>query len=233
MTQVKELVDSLIENKITMVMSYEFDTVTNHFDKINKVEGDIVECGVWRGGFSIFLAHLFPERTIWVCDSYEGFQPVAEAKFTYSKQERHVPEYTMTGLGPMGISLDEVQNHFKTYGLENQNRIKFVKGFVKDTLPTAGIEKIALLRVDVDGYSPTLEVLDELYDKVETGGYIIFDDLCLYESKDAVVDFFNSKNLPLEVLDPITDQLVDLNHPYVNSNSGFAAGSYIIKKIIL
>jgi hypothetical protein len=87
-----------------------------------------------------------------------------------------------------------------------------------------------LLRIDVDGYSPTLEVLTELYDKVETGGYIIFDDLCLYESKDAVYDFFLERNLPLEVIDPITDNIVSLNIPYTSTNSGFVAGSYIIKK---
>lgn len=223
-TQLKELVESLVNNGISMVLPFEFDMVLNHYEAINQIEGDVVECGVWKGGFSIFLSHLFPERTIWVCDSYEGFQPLEDARFEYYKEERHTPAY------PMGISLEEVQEHFKTYGLADQDRIKFVKGFVKDTLPTAGIKKISLLRVDVDGYSPTLEVLEELYDKVETGGYIIFDDMCLYECKDAVYDFLKKKDLPLEVIDPVTNAVVNLDTPYVSSNSGFVCGSYIIKK---
>jgi hypothetical protein len=230
MTQIKELVNSLIENKITMVLPFEFDMVLNHSEKIKQIDGDVVECGVWRGGFSIFMAHLFENKNIWVCDSYEGFQPLEEAKFKYDGEERHNSDFTMTHLGPIGISLEEVQGHFKTYGLENQDRIKYLKGFVKDSLPTSGIEKISLLRVDVDGYSPTLEVLEELYDKVQPGGYIIFDDMCLYESKDAVYNFFLKRNLPLEVIDPITDKVVDLNIPYAGSNSGFVCGSYIIKK---
>lgn len=220
----KQLVQSLIDNQITMVLPFEFDMVLNHYENINHIDGDIVECGVWRGGFSIFLAHLFAKKTIWVCDSFEGFQPLDQAKFKYYKEERHVPEYHM------GVSLEEVQQHFATYGLSKQTRIKFIKGFVKDTLPTCKIKKIALLRIDVDGYSPTLEVLEELYDKVEPGGYIIFDDMCLYETKDAVYDFFQKRDLPLEIIDPVSNAIVDLNTPYVQSNSGFVCGSYIIKK---
>jgi hypothetical protein len=222
--ELKDLANNLTQNQISMVMLFEFDMVLNHSEAIDAVEGDIVECGVWRGGFSIFLAHLFPDRAIWVCDSYEGFQPLEEARFEYYKEERHVPSYVMAA------SLEEVQENFKTYGLDGQDRIKYLKGFVKDTLPTAPIEKIALLRLDVDGYSPTMEILEELYDKVQPGGYIIFDDLCLYESKDAVYDFLQNRNLPLEVIDPITEQRIDLNIPYVQTNSGFVAGSYIIKK---
>ena len=85
----------------------------------------------------------------------------------------------------MDVSLLDVQNVFKQFNLENDPRINFVKGFVNKTLPNININKIALLRIDVDGYSPTREVLDYLYDKVEKGGMIIFDDLCLSEAAAA------------------------------------------------
>ena len=85
-------------------------------------------------------------------------------------------DFTHGAKGPLAISLKEVQDNFKRFGLEGE-RIKYLKGFVNETLPTSGIEKISLLRVDVDAYSATLDVLNNLYSKVQPGGYIIFDDL--------------------------------------------------------
>jgi len=134
-------------------------------------------------------------------------------------------------VGPLAISLEEVQSHFKMYGLEDQNRIKFVKGFVKDSLPTSGIEKIALLRIDVDAYSATLETLEELYDKVQFGGHIIFDDSNLYETLDAIKAFFKQRNLPEYLFHPVTNEKLNLYQIYTNDNSGFPAGCYLIKNI--
>jgi hypothetical protein len=227
-TTYEELIQDLIDNKITMVTPDEFKTVLKHYNNIENIDGDIVECGVWRGGFSIFLSYVFQNKNIWVCDSYEGFQSLEIAKHSYDK-ERHIPQYTHNSVGPLAISLEEVQNHFKTYGLENEARIKFLKGFVKDTLPNSGIEKIALLRVDVDAYSATLETLEELYDKVQVGGYIIFDDSCLYETLDAIKTFFKQRNLPEFIYHPVTDEKLDLNIKHINSDSGFPAGCYVIK----
>lgn len=228
-TTYDELIKDIIDSKITMIWKEIFEMPLRHFTNINKINGDIVECGVWRGGYSIFLSHLFSDKNIWVCDSFEGFQPLNNAKYDFAK-ERHTPEFSHGACGPLGISLEEVKNNFKIYGLENDSRIKYLKGFVKDTLPTSGIEKISLLRVDVDAYSATLEVLDELYNKVQPGGYIIFDDANLIESLEAIKFFMKRENLPLELINPYTDQVYTLDKPICASDSGFEAGSYIIKK---
>lgn len=223
-----DLIQNLINDKITMVDTDGFQTIFNHYSKISKIEGDIVECGVWRGGFSIFLSHIFQNKNIWVCDSFQGFQPLEVAKHQYDK-ERHTPIYTHNTIGPLGISLEEVQSHFKKYGLEEEKRIKFLKGFVKDTLPTSGIEKISLLRIDVDAYSATLETLEELYDKVQPGGFIIFDDSCLYETLDAIKYFFKQKNILSFINHPLTDQPLNINIRHIHSDSGLPAGCYIVK----
>jgi len=225
----QELVDDLIQNHITMVLPHEFSMVLNHQDEINKIKGEIVECGVWRGGFSIFLSYLFPKRKIWVCDSFQGFQPLSNARYEFGN-ERHTSDYKNTNIGPIGISLEEVQSHFTTYSFGNDKRINYLHGFVKDSLPNSEIGNIALLRIDVDAYSATLEVLEELYDKVQPGGYIIFDDSCLAETLAAMKTFFTNRKLPLEVLDPINNEVKNLEQPYTNTDSGFDAGCYIIKK---
>jgi len=227
-TTYEDLMFDLIDNKITMVNPNEFQTIFKHHLKISEVEGDIVECGCWRGGFSIFLSYIFQDKNIWVCDSFEGFQPLEIAKHQYSK-ERHTPQFTHNVVGPLAISLEEVKFHFKNYGLGDQDRIKFVKGFVKDSLPNSGIEKVALLRIDVDAYSATLETLEELYDKVQPGGYIIFDDSCLYETLDAIKTFFKQKNLPETINHPVTGESLNINQRHTNDDSGLPAGCYIIK----
>lgn len=228
-TTYEELIDDIIDSKITMVWKEIFKMPLRHFHKINEVKGDIVECGVWRGGYSIFLSHLFSDKNIWICDSFEGFQPLNNAKYDF-ENERHTPEFTHGACGPLGISLEEVKNNFKLYNLGDDPRIKYLKGFVKDTLPTSGIEHISLLRIDVDAYSATLEVLDELYDKVQPGGYIIFDDANLVESFEAIKFFLKREKLPLELINPYTDKVYSFETPICDSNSGFEAGSYIIKR---
>jgi len=225
----EDLIQYILENNITMVSREAFGTVLRHFNSIYNIEGDIVECGVWRGGFSIFLSLVFKEKNIWVCDSYEGFQPLEGARHQHPT-ERHVPSYTHCANGPLAISLEEVQGYFKAFGLGDDPRIKYLKGFVKDALPDSGIEEISLLRVDVDAYSATLEVLEELYSKVKTGGYIIFDDSCLYESLDAIKYFFKANDIPYYLNDPVTDQKLDLNKKHVNNDSGFPSGCYIVKE---
>ena len=231
---INNIVTEVRKNKVTMVSEPLFQTTIRNYYNINSIQGDIVECGVWRGGYSVFLSHLFKDRTIWVCDSFEGFQSLKDAKYnklTYLDPINGLTERFQKGnnMG-MDVSLLDVQNVFKQFNLENDPRINFVKGFVNKTLPNININKIALLRIDVDGYSPTREVLDYLYDKVEKGGMIIFDDLCLSEAAAAVKDWMIEKNIPLEVHNPYNDKIYSLNEVVTQSESGYYTGSYIIKK---
>jgi hypothetical protein len=168
-----------------MVTEERFDLFMKYKNDIDKLDGDIVECGVWRGGMSIFLAKCFNDKQIWVCDSFEGCQDPQKGKYEYLA-ETHTQ-------GLYAINIQEVKTNFINYGfVVNDPRIKFLKGFVKDTLDPSicEISKISILRIDVDAYSATMEVLDALYDKVEPGGYIIFDDSCLSTCHSAMKIFF-------------------------------------------
>ncbi len=217
----EELINNLISNQISMVDAGRFHTVLRNFDKINSVKGDIVECGVWRGGMSIFLSTLFKDKNIWVCDSFDGFQPLDIATYSYS-DEPHTPNYN----DMIRVSYEEVVNNFEKYGFEeNDPRIKFLKGWVKDTLnpKTCSIKNISLLRIDVDAYSATREVLEYLYPKVTSGGYIIFDDSCLIQTVDAFCDYFEENKILFELRHPETDEIISdprSNHP---------CGCYVIK----
>lgn len=228
-----DLVDDLMTNKVSMVFKENFETLINHRENIAKIHGDIVECGCWRGGFSIFLSKMFPQKNIWVSDSFQGFQPLSYAKHYYNN-ERHTPFMSHNSFGPLAISFEETYNNFIDYGLKQDienGRIKFLQGYVQDTTDpaTCKIENISLLRIDVDAYSATLETLNNLYDKVSSGGYIIFDDSCLKECRDAIRYFFTDNNLNVPLYHPTEDMKLDIFSSYTQDDSGFPPGCFMIK----
>lgn len=214
-----ELVEKIIKNQYTKITRERFDTISRHAESINSLEGDVIECGIWKGGMGMYLSKLFPNKQLWLADSFSGFQDhLEDAVYEYKKDRHHK--------GRMAASFNTVIQNFQNLNINTEN-IKWLKGYVKDTLPDAGIEKIALLRVDVDAYSATREVLDYLYDKVVSGGYIIFDDTCLFESTNAIKHFFE-ENYPESEIDlrhPVTDEYID-----IYSKSTHPCGSYIIKQ---
>jgi len=213
-----ELSDKIINDQITAVSKERFDMIVNHYDNIKNIPGDIVECGVWAGGMCIFLSKLFNLKNIWACDSYEGCQNPADGTYPYPA-ERHTA-------GSYSYSLENTKNNFIKYDALDETRVFFLKGFVKDTLDpkSCPIQTISLLRIDVDAYSATLEVLDALYDKVVDGGYIIFDDTCLYETHNAIKIFFKKINREDHyVYDPYENKL------NIFEQSKLPAGCYIRK----
>lgn len=217
--QEKELIQDLIANQVTMISEERFTSISHYKKDIEKLKGDIVECGVWRGGMSIFLTKLFENKKIWVCDSFEGCQNPEEAKYSFDR-ETH-------SLGMYAASLEEVESNFEKYDALDKTRVTFLKGWVRDTLlpEICPIKKIALVRIDVDSYSATLEVLDYLYDKVVKGGMIIFDDISGIESASAIRDFIN-RGHKLVLRNPFTHEVEDV----IGSNGVHPSGCYCIKE---
>lgn len=165
------------------------------------VPGDLLEAGVWRGGMTIFMrgalkAYGVTDKKVWVVDSFAGL-PEPEAKQEYDDWKK----------GDMAVGLEEVQSNFKRYGLLDE-QVVFVKGYFSDTLPRATIDRLAILRVDADLYSSTLDVLNNLYSRLSVGGYAIFDDYQnLPDCKRAVDEFRIEKGIT-EELRPLDQRAV-------------------------
>ncbi len=134
----------------------------------NNIQGDVVELGVYRGTTVLYMAKLFYKRNVWAFDSYAGIQPAEDAPYKELAQT--------AGGGHYAASLESVQANFHRYFEWPARRIRFVKGYFSETLPCDELKKIAVLRMDSDTYSSTLEILYNLYDKVIPGGVIIADD---------------------------------------------------------
>ena len=162
------------------------------------VPGDFIETGVWRGGACIFMraaleAYGDSTRRVWVADSFEGL-PKPDGRYEQDKRDRHWKKSDV-----LAISLEQVEANFSRYGLLDE-RVRFLKGWFKDTLPTAPVEQLAILRLDGDMYSSTMDSLTYLYPKLSAGGYVIIDDYGAIEScRKAVNDFRISRNIETPV----------------------------------
>jgi len=166
------------------------------------VPGDLIETGVWRGGTVILMrailkAHQVTDRKVWVADSFAGLPKPDARKFPADAGDVHYL------LDELAIPLEEVQANFRLYGLLD-DQVGFLKGWFKDTLPSAPIEKLAVARLDGDMYQSTIEALETLYPKLSVGGYLIVDDyVSAPRCKKAVEDFrkANQINDPIQEID--------------------------------
>jgi O-methyltransferase len=165
----------------------------------DQIPGDCIECGVWRGGATIFMrgflaAHHVADRIVWVADSFQGL-PVPEY------EEDQGLDLSAASHPMLAIDLETVRDLFERYGLLD-DQVRFLSGWFKDTLPVAPIERIALLRLDGDLYQSTMNGLEALYDKVVPGGFVIVDDYgCIPQCRKAVTDFRDRRN----ITDPIQE----------------------------
>lgn len=165
------------------------------------VPGDLIETGAWRGGSCIYMRAILeaygePGRTVWVADSFQGL-PAFDGRYDADAGDQH---HTRDELA---ISVDEVRENFRRYDLLD-DRVRFLVGWFDQTLPTAPIEQLAVLRLDGDIYSSTMDALDALYDKVSPGGYVIVDDYgAVPACAKAVHDFRDARG--------ITDLIEDID----------------------
>jgi hypothetical protein len=166
------------------------------------VAGDFVETGVWRGGASIMMravlaARGVTDRVVWVADSFQGLPPPDVAGYP---QDTGDELYTYEELA---IPLDVVQSNFAAYDLLD-DQVAFLPGWFRDTLPSAPIERIAVLRLDGDMYESTMIALQSLYPKLSTGGFLIVDDFgAIPTCAEAVHDYRRENAIvdPLERID--------------------------------
>lgn len=167
----------------------------------DQIPGDFVETGAWRGGACIYMRAVLKafnvvDRKVWVADSFEGL-PKPDLQ-RYPEQDLGDLHHTYTALA---VSLEEVQENFRKYGLLD-DQVQFLKGWFKDTLSTAPIERIAVLRLDGDMYASTMDALQALGHKVSAGGFVIVDDYGAVEGcRRAIADYRQAKGITALIQD--------------------------------
>ena len=166
----------------------------------DNVPGDFIETGVWRGGACIFMrailyAHKITDRYVWAADSFEGLPAANELKYPADAGS------DLHAYPQLAVSLEQVRENFRVYGLLDQ-QTKFLKGWFRDTLPTAPIRQLALMRLDGDMYESTMDALINLYPKLSHQGYVIVDDYHVVSAcKAAVHDYCDANGIQPEIIE--------------------------------
>lgn len=159
------------------------------------IAGDIVECGVAKGGSAALMAltlkYLGDNRLVWAYDSFQGLPPPGAED----------GEEAQGWAGRCKATLAEVREVLVSLGvLEN---CRLVAGLFQDTLPSAEVGTIALLHLDGDWYESTKCCLEHLYERVSPNGLVQIDDYGHWSGcRQAVDEFFEPRGyLVWEVLD--------------------------------
>jgi O-methyltransferase len=161
------------------------------------IPGDVVECGVYKGGTAALLArtvtHSRLPRTLWLFDVFRGMPPATNV------DGPQAPSWT----GNLKSSTRRVERLLRRTGA-NLSRVRIVPGLFQDTFPTVHISQIALLNIDADWYESVKLCFDTFYDSVVQQGFISIDDYGAWPGCRITVDeFFQARGLsyPLRRVD--------------------------------
>lgn len=150
----------------------------------NEMDGDIVECGVWKGGSMMAVAETLKStndctRKLYLYDTFEGMSEPTEHDKTYygeaaasllneedNKEKNLIWAYS---------TLETVKKGMRSTNYP-QDKIVYVKGKVEDTIPATLPSRISLLRLDTDWYESTLHEMTHLFPLLVPGGVLIIDD---------------------------------------------------------
>lgn len=178
------------------------DNVHNCVEAVlrEEVPGDLLEAGVFRGGQSILMrgilkAYGITDRRVILADSFEGLpEPDADSNF-----DDVIAHELLKKVGLFSATEEAVRENFKLYDLLD-DQVEFISGWFSDTLPTAPIDKLAIMRLDADYYQSTMDALTNLYPKLSVGGWVILDDYGHPLGCRQAVGEFRERN---DIADPI------------------------------
>jgi len=172
----------------------------------NSIVGDVVECGVWKGGSMMTIARTLLQkgdtgRILHLFDTYEGMpepgkRDVARrtGKSAAAIMKR---EDKSTSLVWAIASLELVKKNIYSTNYPD-NLIRFIRGRVEETVPRDAPDKIALLRLDTDWYESTRHELIHLFPRLVTGGVLIIDDYGHWAGcRKAVDEYFDEHKIPM------------------------------------
>lgn len=166
------------------------------------IEGNIVECGVWKGGSMMAVAETLlmtrdTSRKLYLFDTFEGMPPPTEndvditgitAEHLLDCSDKETEESVRCR-----ATLNVVEKVIGSTGYPIGN-INFVKGMVEQTIPYFMPDKIALLRLDTDWYESTKHEMEHLFPRLVKGGVLIIDDYGHWQGARKAVDEYLGEN---------------------------------------
>ena len=175
----------------------------------HRVSGDLVECGVWRGGSMMAIALTLgdldaTDRTLWLYDTYAGMTSPSTVDVRDLDGATPAVGFASGYLEGGGhrwanASLEEAQSNMESTGYPT-DRLRYVVGRVEDTIPAKAPEHVALLRLDTDFHDSTLHELKHLYPRLAKGGVLVLDDYGSWQGFRKAVDDFVADGHPMHLV---------------------------------
>ena len=163
----------------------------------NDIPGDLVECGVWKGGCCMLIAFTLlkagvRDRRIWLFDTFSGMTKPGEhdgkteqMNWENNKKDNDKNDWCYA-------SIEETKSNLGKTGYP-LGQLEFVKGKVEETIPGRKPDKISLLRLDTDWYDSTKHELFHLYPLMGKGAVLIIDDYGVWQgSRKATDEYFGN-----------------------------------------
>lgn len=190
-----------------------------------RIPGSLVECGVWRGGSMQAVARTLlqrgvTDRDLHLFDTFEGMPPPTER----DRRPDGTLAAALLAVRPRNrsiwavASLDDVRAGMEETGYP-EARVHFHPGLVERTIPSQAPDRIAVLRLDTDWYESTRHELEHLYDRVPSGGVVIFDDYGFWEGARQAIDEFFDRHPARVLLAPMGSGRIVVKPPYERSQS--------------
>lgn len=191
--QCKTYTRTSIERMYSIYKSVEF--ITEH-----DIEGDLVECGTWRGGSAMMMALSLKgfnslKKNIYLYDTFEGMSAPTDKDVTFDGEAASVLLEASQDDKENSVwcasSVEEVRHNLLNTGYPSE-KFQFIKGKVEDTIPVQAPEKISLLRLDTDWYESTYHELKYLYPLLVKNGVLIIDDYGHWKgAREATDNYFH------------------------------------------
>lgn len=166
------------------------------------IPGDVVECGVWKGGLMMAAAYTLlqegtVDRQLYLYDTFEGMPRPGQVdvRFDGAKAEEEFERRRITEVSSTwaNASVEEVWEAMVSTGYPKQH-IHLIRGRVEDTLPAKAPDRVALLRLDTDWYESTRHELIHLFPRLSSGGVILLDDYGHWLGARKAVDEYIQEN---------------------------------------
>ena len=169
-----------------------------------EIPGDFVECGVWKGGSAMVVAATLAQlgkttRNIWLYDTYAGMPDPTDKDVQFDDLTA-LDRLRMAGAESYSelakVTVEEVQANLRRTGYP-LDRVQFVVGDVRQTIPTTAPARISLLRLDTDWYASTAHEMKHFYPRLCRGGVLLVDDYGHWKGSRQAVDEYLASESPV------------------------------------
>lgn len=178
--EIAPVINHLKKNNMLAMQRYTAQVLYYSVKNVSKIDGDIAEVGVFKGGSAKIICEAKKEKTLYLFDTFSGLPEVSEID-----DERFFKGRFKESLS----SLDIVKEFLSEY-----KNVFFYKGIFPETSKPIADKRFSFVNLDVDLYKSTLDSLEFFYPRMNKGGIIMCHDYPGATGvKRAVNEFFKDK----------------------------------------